>query len=186
MELMAGYSPVWAGTYVSGSLGGVLGGLEGVSTGFRLGDEIGAWDGSIGYERASGSLYSSKLLSDSADLHTISLEGYRIIPFQSDLKFKVGGGLGYSILNISSVDKADNDVSFILGGSAEYTFTDNWSVGTNVKGTFFNTNTHRTTYSSHNETLSTGQEVEVLDTNNTTNSVNFNNVSMGLAVKYSF
>lgn len=151
-------------------------GLANNSYGFRLGASQ-SWDKSLGY---------SQVFENSAGIHTISYELYRNFYFHG-VELKVGGGLGYSIPNPQNEWKADNDISYIAGIGAERRLFDSpWSLGLSLKGLFFTTDARRTDYGSHTETLSTGQQVEVLDTYHYYDSINYDKVILGLFVRYYF
>ena len=173
--------------YQAGYIG--AGVLSGPTLGIRGGIEHGNWDWSLGYSRAFADLSADNLISDKLDLHTINVEGYYLLPSPLiRLKTKLGGGIGYSIPNLSggTSEVADNEMSFVLGGGLEYVLDSSWSIGGTVKGFFFHSNTHRTVYTSHLETLSNDQAVEVLDVSHVYDSVNFHSLLATLAIKYSF
>lgn len=145
-------------------------GNGGNAQGFRLG-YTGFYDFSFGYVKSD-------------DLKTISLEAYKVIPYKG-LNFRAGGGLGYSIADISD-RKADNGISEVLGGSVEYTITPSWSIVGTAKGIFFVTNTHQTIYGSHLETLSNGDAAEVLDTYQINNSERVDQGIYTVGLRYSW
>lgn len=148
--------------YVEGNFGG--------GTGVRLGTQD-SWDRSFGYVKTG-------------DLRTLSLETYKVLPAGVAL-FKVGGGLGFSIPDLSD-RKGDNDISFVLGGQVEYPLANGWSIAGSIKGIFFHTKTRQTIYGSHVETLSNGAQVEVLDTYHVYDSERIDEAVLGVNLRYSF
>lgn len=188
LSFMAGCSPAFAtGPYIEAQAGLTQGSLSGESAGIRGGTIKNGWDLSLGYLRTTADLGTDKLISNGINLHTLSAEAYRVVPI-GDLKVKLGGGLGYSIPDLSdgTSETADSGRSWVLGGGAEYQLSSGWAIAGMVKGLFFNTDTHRTVYSSHIETLNTGQDVEVLDVNHFDDAVNFNSVLISVGLRYSF
>lgn len=167
------------------NLGLSNGNISGYSTEVRLGTELSNVDVSLGYNRISGDLDKKILKSNSLDLHTLNMEIYRKMTISDDLTGYLGGGVGYSIPNLSA-ERGDNDVSYILGAKVNYQMTDNWSLGVYGKGFFFRTDVKRTDTSSHIETLSNGQDVEIEDVTYFTDSVNLNSAVLGFNVRYNF
>lgn len=143
-----------------------------------------SWQLSLGYMGAYG-LRNDNLISDGLALHTLSLEAYRLIPYKA-VTFKAGGGVGYTIPNLNggASETADNSDSWLVGGGAEYSINDAYSVGLDLKGFFFSTDTHITVYSSHFETLSTGQSVEVLDVTHHNDRINMNSVLATVSLRF--
>lgn len=144
-----------------------------------------SWDISAGYWSARG-IKNDDLVSGGLDLHVLSFEAYRIFNIGKTWTAKAGGGIGFTIPNLDggASETADNGHSWVFGGGADYDLTPNISVGASVKGFFFTTNTHVTTYSSHTETLNTGQDVEVLDINHHDNVVCLNSVLALLSLNW--
>ena len=152
--------------------------------GVRLGATRGFWDFSAGYWGVSGGKYGLK--SGDLDLHTINLEIARIWPIAGGLKANLSGSIGYTIPNLGSgaSETADNGHSWLVGAGIEKVLTPGLSLGASVKGFFFRTDTHLTTYGSHVETLSNGQDVEVVDVSPQDNSVNFENLLVMISLKW--
>ena len=188
-SLMVGCSPSFAASPYFEAIGGwTRGGLTGGQAGFRGGFVRDSWDYSLEYVRAYGEIGSDKVLYQDAVLHTIGAEIARVyaVPLLYGVNAKLGAGIGLTIPNLEGPENADNDVSFSLGGSLNYDISKNWTIGTSIKGRFFNTITRRTTYSSHEETLSNGIVAEVLDVTHTTESLNLNSVLIGISLGYNF
>lgn len=145
----------------------------------------GGWDTSLGYWAARG-LSSNQIKSDGLTIHTLSAEIYRTIPLPYMLMGRIGGGTGYSIPNLDNgaSELADNGHSFIFGGGVDCNITDSVSLGVDLKWFFFTTDTHLTTYSSHFETLNTGQQVEILDVAHSNDTVDFNSTIVALNLKW--
>lgn len=155
--------------------------------GLRGGIEYKSWDISAGYwTTRDASIDDSKLVSNSLDLNTLDIEAYRLAPIYGPISLRVGGGIGYTISNLSGPDHADADISYTSGAGFDYAIRKNVIIGILVRGFFYNTNTHRTLYGSHAETLSNGQEVEVIDVFPSTDSVNFNSILATIGVKFLF
>jgi hypothetical protein len=153
--------------------------------GIRGGSMFRDWEVSLGYWRAID-VRSDQMLSGSLDLHTVSLEAYRVFP-EFGWSWKVGGGAGYTIPNLSDgkSEMADNDVSWIAGAGAEYNVNKSVALELAVKAFFFRTDTHSTTYGAHGALdTTTGETVFVVDPMDHTDSVNFNSALITVAVKF--
>lgn len=159
-----------AGGYIEGT-----GGLFKESYGYRGGNTWERWDGSIGYLKDT---------DHDSDFHTLGAEAYWLVP-SGPVRFRLGGGVGYTMPNVVG-KKADNGPSFTAGAGAEYMLSSHWALVGTAKGFFFKTDTHWAVYSSHPETLSTGQEVGVLDVENFNASESFNSFQALLSVRYYF
>lgn len=153
------------------------GGFISNSYGIRGGKVGDHWDASFGY------LKSERY---DVDLHTIGAEGYFVTPFKAVLA-RIGGGVGFTIPNFpDGGEKGDNDVSWTVGAGAEYKIGENWAVLGMLKGFFFKTDTHVTTYGSHAEVLSNGMPVEVIDVYHQDAPRQFNSLMIGLSIRYYF
>lgn len=144
---------------------------------------------SVGYWAARG-MRSDNLISDGLDLHVFSAEYYRVVFMGDSFRIKLGGGAGYAIPNLDSgaSETADNGNSWTAGGTLEYAFSPGLSLGLGLKGFWFTTDTHITTYGSHIETLTingvpSGQ-VEVLDEVHYNNHVNFNSILATVSLRW--
>lgn len=170
-----------------GLQGGILAsnGSQSPVFGVRGGVESPVWDFSGGYWIARG-VRSDNLLSDGLNLHVVSAEVYRTVFDNQKIKAKVGGGIGYTVPNLDggATETADNGMSWVLGGGADYALTESLSVGASLKAFIFSADTHATTYDSHPETLSNGQDVEIVDVNRHDNRVNFNSVLFAVALRW--
>lgn len=154
--------------------------------GVRGGARIGNWDASLGYWRAID-VRSGSLVSGDLDLHTISLEVYRSFSISEKLEWNLGGGIGYTIPNLSNgmSETADNDLSWVAGGGISYDINSALALETSLKAFFFRTDTHVTSYGAHTETLSDGiTDVAVLDTLHNDDSVRFNSALLTVALKF--
>lgn len=155
--------------------------------GMRGGVEYRGWDFSGGYwGTRDAKPDESQLIAEDMNLDTFSAELYRIIPIANALSLRLGGGVGYTMLDLSAPEDGDNDISYTAAGILDYKVHPHFGIGVFVKGFFFNTKTHRMTFGSHMETLSNGQDVEVVDEFHGYDSVNFNRMLAGLFVKYYF
>lgn len=155
--------------------------------GMRGGATTGAWDLSAGYwSTYNASIDEPALNSNRMDLHTFDVELYKLVPTSKYSGIRLGAGLGYTMPNLGGTDKADNDISYIAGAGFDYKLTRVITLGLLVRGFFFNTDTRRTNYGSHTETLSNGQAVEVVDVTHSQDSVNFNSVLVNVGIKYYF
>lgn len=168
---------------------GLAGGDKSAGPAFLLrgGRQFGNYDVSFGYLNLYGQKPSG-LISSHASLPTINVELTRVIPVtgRDRERFAVGGGLGYTMPNLAGgvSERADNDVSFTIVGSFTKPLSRKYDVNISVRGFFFNTDTHLTTYGSHTETLNTGQSVEVLDTFHQDNTISFNSVIFMAALRW--
>lgn len=155
--------------------------------GVRGGAELGSWDVSVGYWTSHDAPVSdSGLLANRLTLNTVDIEAYNVIPLKNGLSFRLGGGAGYTMPEFNNEDKADNDYSFVVGGGLDYRIRPSLSIGILARRFFFNTDTRRTTYASHMETLSTGQEVEVSDQVDQHGSVSLDGILVTAGIKYLF
>ena len=151
--------------------------------GVRGGHSFNLLDVSAGYLNTVND--NSKLSSD-VSVHTLDLSVGRNFKL-GKITAGVSGGVGYSIPNVDSgSDKADNGHSWLLGGSVDYPLIDDLAIGLGVTSLFFVTDTHRTNYGSHTETLSNVQDVEVTDTYHSDDSTKLNQVVYRIALKYRF
>lgn len=179
-------APAFAGHYVeinSGMIGSK--GSQAPLYGFRAGVEFLDLDGSLGFWSARG-MNASQLASGGLDLHVVGLEAYRKFPLGLGFIGKLGGGVGFTIPNLEggASETADNGHSWVFGGGVDYPVSAGCSIGATLKAFFFTTDTHVTTYGSHDEILSNGQPVEVLDVFHHDDTVNFNSIILGLAVRW--
>lgn len=172
--------------YINGEIGGVTGAIHGHSEGVRVGVLKGNWDGSLGYMRISGSLDSDKTWSNDIAVNAIGAELYRHFNYTEKLSFLLGGGFGYGMPELSGIDKPEGDLYTSIGGEARYALSPILSLGFYVKGFFMNTDVRRFWYGSHNEILSNGQGVEVLDEYHSADSLNLNSARIGLSLTYLF
>lgn len=180
-------SPLVAQPYFEGEAGYVgSGNLQGGLVGVRMGNEIKGVDYSFAYTRASGDLDSEGITSNGLDLHTLSIEAYPTVYAGNRITCRVGGGLGYSIPTLSGPEKADSGLSYLVGGGADYYVNETLSIGVMVKGFFFRTDTRRIVNNSHMETLSNGQQVEVLDLDYVGGRLNLDSVLMTVGIKVHF
>lgn len=144
---------------------------------------------SLGYWSAVG-LPVSDLASGGLSLHTFDVEGYGLADITKRTTLKWGGGLGWTIpnLNDGASETADNDLSLILGGGAVHKINPNMDFVFTLKGFFFRTDTHLTTYGSHFETLYNNGVpvggVEVLDEHHSNNVVSLNSAKLSLALHW--
>lgn len=158
---------------------GYTGGLIKESYGVRGGAEWRNLDMSLGYLKDT---------DHDVDFHTMGAELYLNLPNTRlpALTIKLGGGAGYTMPNLpDGISKtADNGYSLTAGAGLEYAITKNWAIVGSVHRFFFTTDTHTTVYSSHEETLSTGQAVEVLDVEHFDNSEKFDNTQALIQLRY--
>lgn len=170
------YSRMKASNFIEAQMGYLNHGIRG-------GRSFNLLDVSAGY---LNTVNDNSTMSSDVSVHTLDFSVGRNFKLWR-LKAGVSGGVGYSIPNPDTgSDKADNGHSWVLGGGVEYPLTYNLSIGLNVKSLFFVTDTRRTTFGSHTETLSTGQDVEVSDTFHSYDSTKLNQVTYALALKYKF
>lgn len=152
--------------------------------GVRVGKEWKSLDFSGGY---SNVMNNDSTLSSDVQIHSLDFSIGKSFALNSKVKAGFSGGIGYSIPNLDSGhERADNSHSWLLGGHLSYDLTKNWTIGGYVKSLFFATDSLRTTYSSHTETLSNGQDVEVEDVSYREDSTKLNSVVGGLSIRYRF
>lgn len=146
----------------------------------------GAWDFSLGYLNLYGAT-ADGLKSDGANLPTIQFEAYRVLAVMEDgAEISVGGGLGYTVPNLAGgvSETADNGISWTVGGILTKPINRRCSLAFGVKGFFFDTDSHLTTYGSHEEVLSTGQTVDVLDVAHRDDNLHFDSVLFTVALRW--
>lgn len=158
-------------------------GVRGVASGVKH-------EFSLGYWCARG-MSSDRLVSGGLDLHVLSAELYRKFDVAPKVTGKLGGGIGYTIPNLDggASETADNGHSWVFGGGVNYAVTSSVDLGATVKGFFFTTDTHVTTYGSHLEQLIsngalTGTFVSVLDEAHQDDVVNFNSVLFQISLRW--
>lgn len=154
--------------------GAYIGDQTAPSYGVRIGNVKETFDGSFGYWSAQGDTI----------LHTLNGEICKMFPISSRTALNAGLGVGYTMISPPGAEKADSDVSWGIVAGLSHDLSDTISLGLNVRGFFFNTDTHSTSYRSHVEQLSSGQNVEVLDVHFHTNSVNYNALLLAFTVKW--
>lgn len=125
---------------------------------------------------------------NNAHINVLDVEAYGVYPIGYSLKVKAGGGVGYGMPNLEdgTSQTADNSNAWVLATGLDYAITSSWNIGFMAKGLFFNTDTHKTIYSSHPETLNTGQAVEVLDVSHEDNVSNFNSLLFTAGIRYNW
>jgi hypothetical protein len=153
--------------------------------GVRLGLAGPERDFSFGYWTGRG-MSSDRLVSGGLNLEVLDVEYYRTLYSNANLSAKLGGGVGFAIPNLDggASETADNGHCWIAGGAVDFPVTEGFSYGFSLKGFFFTTDTHVTVYGSHTETLSTGQDVEVLDVSHYNDRVNFNSAVLALNLRW--
>lgn len=174
---------------------GVLGRSGSISPiyGFGVSKQVFLGDLSLSYWRAMD-VTGDNLESKDMDLHNFSLEYfYPILSWlgsENQLinglsKIKVGGGLGWTIPNLAGgvFETADNDISYTAGALYSHPFK-SVTLEAGIKGFFFRTDSHITKFDSHNETLSNGTQVEVLDEIHYNNVINCNSILATVAVRF--
>ena len=178
--------PLWAeGEYsrlptVYGEVGiGLAGGYKSTGPAFTMRGvrKLGMYDLSLGYLNLYG-MKAEGLRSDGASLPTINIEAQRVFIVQQGVELSLGGGVGFTMPNLASGynEHADNGMSFTAIGSFTKPLSPHYALSLSIRGFFFGTDSQLTTYGSHIETLSTGQDVEVLDVFHQDNRLDFNSV----------
>lgn len=154
------------------------GGLIKESYGIRVGAQWHFAEVSFGYLKDT---------DHDVDFHTVGGNAYGILPIKR-VKIKLGGGVGYTMPNLPdgiSVT-ADNNYSLNAGAGLEYSINSHWGIAGSAHRFFFTTDTHTTVYSSHEETTSTGNSVEVLDVSHFDNSQKYDNIQAHVELRYYF
>lgn len=194
MLVLAGLAmaPKWAYAQVYSEVGfGVAGGKT-ASPMFQMKavKSNGKHEISFGYFNIYGA-EADGMKSAGADLPTIALEFYKTwqLP-RSEGSLAFGGGVGYTMPNLASGvhETADNDLSWTVGTNLVRHLSRRCDLEYSVKGFFFRTDSHLTTYGSHLETfqingVDAGQ-VEVLDEAHQDNSINFNSVLFNVSLRW--
>lgn len=166
---------------------GVQGGLLGSAPVYGFGASKDTFLGEFGlsYWRALN-VKNDAVRSSSFDLHNLELSYYVGVWSKDNLKVKAGAGIDYVIPNLADgiSEVGDNTVGFTPGIKLVYSPSLNYILETGLSGFFASIDTHGTIYGSHMETLSNGQEVEVLDADNFTNKANLNSVLWTVTVKF--
>ena len=192
VSLMIGAVKAHAEPYFESNAGIFAGNNAAPFYGFRVGSKKQAgfqdWDYSLGYWSALGYDLSnkSKFRSDQVDLHTVSADLYRIFELSEKAEARFGGGLGYTIPNLSGgiEETMDNDLSLTFGFGIDQEIKPGLSFGAGLKLFLFRTDSLATFRNSHEETLSNGQTVEVEDVSYKENSVDFNAVMVAFSIKW--
>lgn len=142
-------------------------------------------DFSFGYLNLYG-MKAESMKSSGAALPTLLFEVARVFKAQAGGEISLGGGIGYTMPNLSSGvnEQADNDISYTAVGAFKKALGPKADLVISVRGFFFSTDSQLTTYGSHMETLSTGQAVEVLDEFHHDDRMNFNSVIFMASVRW--
>ena len=179
--------PAMAASY--GEVGFGLAGGKDASPTFQLRAANSFWkhEVSINYLNIYGA-QADGMKTDGANLPTIGIELNRVynLPTNDGATISLGGGLGYTMPNLNSgvSERADNDISWTIGATLAKPLSRKFYLAFSIKGFFFTTDSQLTTYSSHPETLSSGDEVEVTDVSYQDNRLNFNSVLFMLALRW--
>lgn len=185
-------APRWAYAQVYGEVGfGVAGGkIASPMFQMKAVKASGGHEVSFGFFNIYGA-QADGMKSASADLPTIALEFYKVwnLP-RNEGSLSYGGGVGYTMPNLAGgvSETADNDFSWTAGVNLVRHLSSRYDVEYSVKGFFFRTDSHLTTYGSHLESfqingVDAGQ-VEVSDEMHENNSINFNSVLFNIALRW--
>lgn len=184
--------PKWAFADVYGEVGlGVAGGKVAAPT-FQMKaiKSTAKHEFSLGYFNVYGA-EADGMRSDGADLPTVALEVYRVWKLPNgDGSLSYGGGIGYTMPNLAGGvnEQADNDLSWTAGANLVRPLSKRYDISFGVKGFFFKTDSHLTTYGSHMEPIyvngAESGQAEVLDEFHQDNTLNFNSVLFSVSLRW--